>query len=87
MTCDYGDLSGLNKDEARKEMGRGAGTYPAQPAPSTSAPPEGESLKEGLRPAQKTVLPDYKAEIQPLLLRHRRKPCWSPLTAIRSGRW
>jgi 2,3-bisphosphoglycerate-dependent phosphoglycerate mutase len=60
---DYGDLSGLNKDEARKKWGEEQvhiwrRSYDV-------APPGGESLKDTLARA----LPYYVTEIQPRVLR------------------
>src|SRR2546430_13948075 len=63
---DYGDLSGLNKDDARKKWGeeqvhvwRRSYDVP---------PPGGESLKDTLARA----LPDYVQDIQPHVLRGER---------------
>ena len=64
---DYGDLSGLNKDDARKQMGRGAGAHLAP------------LLRRRRRPAAKAckdtaarVLPYYIQEILPRVLRGER---------------
>ena len=76
---DYGDLSGLNKDDARKKWGeeqvliwRRSYDVP---------PPGGESLKD----TAARTLPYYHAEIRPRLLPVR--PCSSRRTAIRCARW
>jgi 2,3-bisphosphoglycerate-dependent phosphoglycerate mutase len=63
---DYGDLSGLNKDDARKKWGEEQvriwrRSYDV-------APPGGESLKDTLARA----LPYYVKEIQPRILRGER---------------
>src|ERR1051325_6300681 len=63
---DYGDLSGLNKDDARKKWGEEQvhiwrRSYDV-------APPGGESLKDTLARA----LPDYSTEILPRVLRGER---------------
>ena len=63
---DYGDLSGLNKDDARKKWGEEQvhiwrRSYDV-------APPGGESLKDTLARA----LPYYVQEIQPCVLRGER---------------
>src|SRR5665213_2402075 len=63
---DYGDLSGLNKDEARKKWGEEQvhiwrRSYDV-------APPGGESLKDTLA----RTLPYYLTEIQPRVLRGER---------------
>jgi 2,3-bisphosphoglycerate-dependent phosphoglycerate mutase len=59
---DYGDLSGLNKDEARKKWGEEQ--VHIWRRSFDVAPPGGESLKDT---AARTV-PYYEAEIQPLLM-------------------
>jgi 2,3-bisphosphoglycerate-dependent phosphoglycerate mutase len=63
---DYGDLSGLNKDDARKKWGEEQvliwrRSYDVQP-------PGGESLKDTIARA----LPYYVQEIQPRVLRGER---------------
>jgi len=63
---DYGDLSGLNKDDARKKWGEEQvhiwrRSYDV-------APPGGESLKDTLA----RTLPYYMTEIQPRVLRGER---------------
>ena len=72
---DYGELAGLNKDEARKKWGekqvqiwRRSFDVP---------PPGGESLKD----TAARVLPYYKAQIWPEVAAGRN--VWSPRTAIR----
>ena len=63
---DYGDLSGLNKDDARKKWGEDQvliwrRSYDVPP-------PGGESLKDTLA----RTLPYYVQEIQPLVLQGKR---------------
>ena len=75
---DYGDLSGLNKDDARKKWGEEQvhiwrRSYDV-------APPGGESLKDTLA----RTLPYYVTEILPRVL--RASACWSRRTAIRCAR-
>ena len=76
---DYGDLAGLNKDDARAKWGeeqvliwRRSYDVP---------PPGGESLKD----TAARTLPYYDAEIVPLRDAPAR-PCWSPRTATRCAR-
>ena len=76
---DYGDLSGLNKDDARKKWGEEQvhiwrRSYDV-------APPGGESLKDTLA----RTLPYYIQEILPRVLRGERTSCRR--TAIRCARW
>jgi 2,3-bisphosphoglycerate-dependent phosphoglycerate mutase len=57
---DYGALSGMNKDEARKKFGEAQ--VHIWRRSFNIAPPEGESLED----TAKRVLPYYKNNIQPL---------------------
>lgn len=57
----YGDLQGMNKDEARKIFG--AETVQLWRRSYDIAPPNGESLKD----VQARVIPYYKKHIEPLL--------------------
>ncbi len=63
---DYGDLSGLNKDEARKKWGEEQ--VHIWRRSFDIAPPGGESLKDTLA----RTLPYYMSEIQPRVLRGER---------------
>jgi 2,3-bisphosphoglycerate-dependent phosphoglycerate mutase len=63
---DYGDLSGLNKDDARKKWGEEQ--VHVWRRSYDVAPPGGESLKDTLARA----LPYYVTEIQPRVLRGER---------------
>src|SRR5215475_13405938 len=63
---DYGDLSGLNKDEARKKWGEDQ--VHVWRRSYDVAPPGGESLKD----TAARVLPYYIQEIQPRVLRGER---------------
>jgi 2,3-bisphosphoglycerate-dependent phosphoglycerate mutase len=63
---DYGDLSGLNKDDARKEWG--AEQVQIWRRSYDVAPPGGESLKDTLA----RTLPYYVQEILPCVLRAER---------------
>ena len=77
---DYGDLSGLNKDDARKKWG--AEQVHVWRRSYDVAPPGGESLKD----TAARVLPYYIQEILPRVLA-RRATCSCPRTAIRCARW
>ncbi len=63
---DYGDLSGLNKDDARKKWGEGQ--VHVWRRSYDVAPPGGESLKDTLA----RTLPYYVQEILPCVLRGQR---------------
>src|SRR3977135_995913 len=63
---DYGDLSGLNKDDARKKWGEDQVLIWRRSF--DVAPPGGESLKDTLA----RTLPDYVQEILPCVLRGQR---------------
>jgi 2,3-bisphosphoglycerate-dependent phosphoglycerate mutase len=63
---DYGDLSGLNKDDARKKWG--AEQVRVWRRSYTTAPPGGESLRD----TSARVLPYYIQEILPRVLRGER---------------
>src|SRR5262249_48327937 len=63
---DYGDLAGLNKDDARKKWGEDQVLI--WPRSSDVPPPGGESLKDTLARA----LPYYVQEILPCVLRGQR---------------
>jgi 2,3-bisphosphoglycerate-dependent phosphoglycerate mutase len=63
---DYGDLSGLNKDDARKKWGEEQ--VHVWRRSYDIAPPGGESLKDTLA----RTLPYYMTEIQPRVLRGER---------------
>ena len=63
---DYGDLSGLNKDDARKKWGEEQ--VHIWRRSFDIAPPGGESLKDTLA----RTLPYYMTEIQPRVLRGER---------------
>jgi 2,3-bisphosphoglycerate-dependent phosphoglycerate mutase len=63
---DYGDLSGLNKDDARKKWGEEQ--VHIWRRSFDIAPPGGESLKDTLA----RTLPYYMSEIQPRVLRGER---------------
>jgi 2,3-bisphosphoglycerate-dependent phosphoglycerate mutase len=63
---DYGDLSGLNKDDARKKWG--AEQVHIWRRSYTTAPPGGESLRD----TAARVLPYYIQEILPCVLRGER---------------
>ena len=63
---DYGDLAGLNKDDARKKWG--ADQVHVWRRSYDVAPPGGESLKD----TAARVLPYYIQEIQPRVLRGER---------------
>ena len=76
---DYGDLSGLNKDDARKKWGEEQ--VRVWRRSYDVAPPGGESLKD----TAARVLPYYIQEILPRVLRGDN--VWSPPTATRCARW
>ena len=77
---DYGDLSGLNKDDARAKWG--AEQVHIWRRSYDVAPPGGESLKD----TAARVLPYYIQEILPAVLRGKRV-LDRRRTAIRCARW